>query len=105
MDKKDSIVINGGFKYSKDNIKEIMEGLNFGKVPMQGFYDDLLKIKTKIEKFYDDNIFYLGYILNDAPYYGWEAENLKEMRDIDEEICTKFKEIYAIVLKGLGYEE
>ncbi len=103
MDKENSIVIDGGFKYSKDSINKIMEGLNFNKVPMQGFYDNLLRIKTEIEKFYDDNIFWLGYILNDAPYHGWNAENLSEMREIDREICKKFKEIYAIILKGLGY--
>lgn len=90
------------FDYSKDDIEEIKNNFAFSKVPMAGFYKDLLRLKEKIEMLYDENVFYLGYPLDDAPFHGWSGEDLKEMRQIDREICKRFEEIYAIILCGLG---
>lgn len=94
--------IQGNFKYSESEIANIKESFDISKVPMEGFYKDLLKLKAELEKIYDKNVFYLGYSLDDAPYHGWSGENLKGMREIDREICKRFKEVYAIILCGLG---
>lgn len=94
--------INGNLKYSKNDIEELKNQFNYPKVKMEGFYKDLIKLKSEIEKVYDENVFYLGYSLDDAPYHGWCGESLKEMREIDREICKKFHEIYAIILCGVG---
>lgn len=90
------------FDYSKEEIEELKNQFGFSKVSMQGFYDDLAKLKEKIEELYNDNVFYLGCPLEDAPYHGWTGDTLKEMREIDGEVCKRFKEIYAIILCGLG---
>lgn len=97
-------VIHGNLKYSEDSIKEIKKNMKYSKATMTGYYENLVKLKTEIEKFYDTNIFYLGYGLDEAGYHGWDSEHLKDMRNIDHEICQKFKEIYAIILCGIGEE-
>lgn len=89
-------------KYSMETINDIKSNLPYSKVPMKGFYDDLLRLKEEVEKLYDKDVFYLGYSLSEAPYHGWSGENLKEMREIDREIVKRFHEIYAIILSGLG---
>lgn len=94
--------VNGNFKYSTKNIEEYKKEFNYSKVKMSGFYNDLVKLKSGIEKLYDESVFYMGYGLDDAPYHGWGGENLKEMREIDKEICKRFYEIYAIILCGIG---
>jgi hypothetical protein len=98
-------MINGNLKYSENTILDIKKNMNFSKVTMSGFYSDLGKLKIALEKLYDDNIFHLGYGLCDAPFHGWSGEYLKNMREIDREICLRFKEIYAITLCGLGLEK
>lgn len=85
----------------KESIREIKKALPYSKVSMKGFYEDLVKIKQKVEILYDEDIFFLGYPLDDAPFHGWDGEKIKEMRKIDKEICKKFEEIYAIILCGL----
>ena len=73
---------------------------------MQGVYRDLQKLKPVIEKIYDDYIFYLNYWKNDAPYHGWlwdeDDGRLENQAKITDEITEKFKEIYALILAGLG---
>lgn len=97
-------VIHGSLKYSEDSIKEIKKDMKYSKATMTGYYENLVKLKTKTEEFYDANIFYLGYELGEAGYHGWDYEHLKDMKDIDNDICQKFKEIYAIILCGIGEE-
>lgn len=94
--------INTIFKYQTKEIKELKDRFNYSKVKMSGFYKDLVKLKSEIEKFYDDNVFYLGYSLDDAPFHGWEGKELEEMKEIDREIHNRFLEIYAIILCGIG---
>jgi hypothetical protein len=96
--------IKGSLSYSKDTIQKIKNDMSYEKATMSGFYNDLLKLKTNLEKFYDKHLFYLGYSLSDAPYHGWSGEFLNPMSKIDQEISKRFKEIYAIVLCGLGEE-
>ena len=85
-------IIKGKLEYSRDTIDKMKNDFNFSKAPMKGFYEDLLKLKTKIEEFYDENLFYMGYSLDDAPYHGWNGDSLKEMKEIDREICKRFYE-------------
>ena len=94
--------IQGNFKYSENDIMNIKESFNISKVPMDGFYKDLLKLKVQIEKLYDENVFYLGHPLDDASYHGWSKESLDGMKEINNEICKRFKEVYSIILCGLG---
>ena len=100
---EDDGVIEGDLKYSRDKIYEMVGKLDYEKVSMAGFYSDLEKLKAEMERFYDKHVFYLGYSLSDAPYHGWSGDELKEMRQINKEICDKVKEMYAVILKGLGY--
>ena len=73
---------------------------------MQGVYRDLQKLKPLIEKFYDDYIFYLSYWESEAPYHSWDWSEddgrLENQAKITDEITEKFKEIYALILAGLG---
>lgn len=94
--------IKGKFLYSKDEIIKAKEDFGFSKARMSGFYNDLKTLKPEIEKIYDNHVFNLGYGLDDAPYHGWDGENLKGMREIDREICKRFQEIYAIILCGIS---
>ena len=94
------------FKYSADSINQIIENNKLNQVCMQGVYRDLQKLKPVIEKIYDDYIFYLNYWENDAPYHGWlwdeDDGRLENQAKITDEITEKFKEIYALILAGLG---
>jgi hypothetical protein len=97
-------MINGNLKNCEEDIRKIKNDMNFSKATMQGFNNDLSKLKTKLEEFYDNNILYLGRGLDDAGYHGWSKDSIKEMNKVDDEICKKFKELYAVVLCGLGEE-
>ena len=94
------------FKYSADSINQIIDNNKLNQVCMQGVYRDLQKLKPVIEKIYDDYIFYLNYWKNDAPYHGWlwdeDDGRLENQAKITDEITEKFKEIYALILVGLG---
>lgn len=100
---EDDGITNGKLKYSRDKIYELVDKLDYEEASMAGFHEDLERLKAETEKFYDDFVFYLGHSLSDAPYHGWTGEELKEMRQIDKEICDKVKEMYAVILKGLGH--
>ncbi len=99
---EDDGIIKGNFKYSKDSIMKAKQEFDFSKAPMKGFYEDLVNLKSNLEDFYDKNVFYLGYLLDEAPYHGWAGDELKKMKEIDREICKRFNEIYAIILRGIG---
>ena len=64
------------------------------------------KLKPLIEKFYDDYIFYLDYWKNDASYHGWDWSEddgrMENQATITDRITEKFKEIYSLILAGLG---
>ena len=94
------------FEYSADSINQIIDDDKLNQVCMQGVYRDLQKLKPLIEKFYDDYIFYLSYWENEAPYHGWDWSEddgrLENQAKITDEITEKFKEIYALILAGLG---
>ena len=94
------------FNYSNKKINEMISASGLQKVAMSGVYKDLEKLKPLIEEFYDTHIFYLTYFLSDAPYHGWDrqSEQMKNMEAITEGITQKFKEIYALILAGLGEE-
>lgn len=97
--------INGYFKYSKDELTEMKEEFGFSEARMSGFYSNLVTLKAKVEEIYDKHVFDLGHGLDDAPYHGWSKESLEGMWEMQEEIWKRFKEIYAIILCGIGYEE
>ena len=94
------------FKYSADSINQIIENNKLNQVCMQGVYRDLQKLKPVIEKNYDKNIYYKKKRKNDAPYHGWlwdeDDGRLENQAKITDEITEKFKEIYALILAGLG---
>jgi hypothetical protein len=92
------------FNYSKDEINNYITKNNIKKVAMLGVYKDLEKLKPIIEKLYTDNIFYLSYWLNDAPYHCWDKSSVEcvNMKNITDGITDKVKEIYALILGGLG---
>ena len=94
------------FKYSADSINQIIDDNELNQVCMQGVYRDLQKLKPLIEKFYDDYIFYLSYWESEAPYHGcdWSEDDgrLENQAKITDGITEKFKEIYALILAGLG---
>ena len=90
--------------YSKEQINKIIEDSGLAKVAMRGVHSDLTKLKPLIEDFYDKHIFYLSYWENDAPYFGWDLSTgtAKNMAEITDGITQRFKEIYALILAGLG---
>ena len=92
------------FNYSKDKINQAIQESGLQKVAMAGVYSDLRELKTIIENLYNDHIFYLSYWENDAPYFGWDAssDSYKNMVAITDGITNKVKEIYALILAGLG---
>jgi hypothetical protein len=99
------------YQYSKKDIETMMRRFKnegAGKVALQGVYDNLLNLKTEIEKFYDAFIFYLDYWKTDAPFFGFCKDTHKEAFDrtdyITREITKRFLEIYALILIGLGEE-
>ena len=90
--------------YSKEQINKIIEDSGLAKVAMAGVHSDLTKLKPLIEDFYDKHIFCLSYWESDAPYFGWDLSTgaAKNMAEITDGITQKFKEIYALILAGLG---
>lgn len=94
--------------FSSSEQKEIMQLVqyyrNIGKyekVPIVGMRKDLFDLKVKLEDLYED-IFDMGYPLMDAPYHGWSGETLTKMYDIHDRIESLARELYAVVLVGLG---
>lgn len=96
------------FFYSREKLKKIIKENNLSPVAMKGVAQDLQKLKPIIEKFYDENIFYLSYWKNDAMYHGWnwikDKQTLENQAKITDGITQKFLEIYALILAGLGEE-
>lgn len=90
--------------YSKEQINKMIEDSGLAKVTMSGVHSDLTKLKPLIEDFYDKYIFYLSYWEDDAPYFGWDLSTgkAKNMAEITDGITQRFKEIYALILAGLG---
>lgn len=90
--------------YSKEQINKIIKDSGLAKVTMAGVHSDLTKLKPLIEDFYDKHIFYLSYWESDAPYFGWDLSTgaAKNMAEITDGITQRFKEIYALILAGLG---
>lgn len=93
------------FVYSKDEINAMIDEYvekGMQKAKMVGVRGDLEELKPVIEEIYEKNIFYLSYFASDAPYFGWTGEELSTMLQITDGITQKFKEIYALILCGLG---
>lgn len=94
------------FRYSASQINDIIKHLELSPVCMVGVKNYLQKLKSVIEKVYDENIFYLTYWETDAPYFGWlwseDDGSMENQKRITEGITEKFKEIYALILAGLG---
>ena len=92
------------FKYSSKKINEMVEASGLKEVNMFGVHEDLEKLKPIIEELYDNHIFYLSYWENDAPYFGWDpsSDRYKNMAAITDGITDKIREIYALILAGLG---
>lgn len=93
------------FTYSKGEINAMIDEYiekGMQRAKMVGVHDDLAKLKPVIEEIYEKNIFYLSYFATDGPYFGWTGKELFHMLQITDRITQKFKEIYALILCGLG---
>ena len=94
------------FIYSAETINKMIEDSGCEKATMQGVHDDLIRLKPLIEKFYDKYIFYLSYWESECGFHGWEWSKddgtMANMAKITDRIMTKFEEIYALILAGLG---
>lgn len=94
------------FAYSAKTINEMIIDSNIQKIEITGVYNNLKKLKTSVEELYDNDIFWFGYCLDEAPHFGrsWSNDmvNLKNIKSIDDGINQKIKEIYALILAGLG---
>ena len=93
------------FIYSKDEINAMIDEYiekGMQRAKMMGVHDDLARLKPVIEKIYEEDIFYLSYFATDAAYMGWTSKALSPMLQITDGITQKFKEIYALILCGLG---
>lgn len=94
------------FKYSAEEINKMINENRCQKVAMYGMRRDLEKLKPIIEKIYDENIFYISYWKDDCPFHGWEWSKddgtMANMAKITDGIKYKFKEIYSLILAGLG---
>lgn len=94
--------------FSSSEQKEIIQLVQYyrnicryEKVPMVGMRKDLFGLKVKLEDLYE-YIFDMGYPLMDAPYHGWYGDALTKMYDIQNRIESLARELYAVVLVGLG---
>ena len=94
------------FIYSGKEINKIIEESNLQKALMKGVIDDLIKLKPIIEKLYHNEIFYLNYWASECTYFGydWSKDDgsMKSQYEITNGITQKFREIYALILAGLG---
>lgn len=76
------------------------------KVSMYGVMSDCEKLKPIIEELYNKHIFYLSYWESEAPFHGWswseDDGTMANMAKITDGITERFKEIYALILSGLG---
>ena len=94
------------FVHSAEKINKIIKDNDLKKVCMQGPYNDLKKLKPIVEDVYDNYVFWLDSWKSDCFYMGWDREKDKEILDAQEAltkgITEKFKEIYALILAGLG---
>ena len=93
------------FTYSKGEINAMIDEYiekGMQRAKMVGVHGDLAELKPVIEEIYEKNIFYLSYFATDGPYFGWTGKELFSMLQITDGITQKFKEIYALILCGLG---
>jgi len=67
---KSCLTKHGNFEYSHEEINKLIEEYDLRPVPMVGLFNELVDLKTKLEEFYEKNIFYLDYWQSEAPYHG-----------------------------------
>ena len=94
------------FIYSAETINKLIDEYNCKPATMTGVHNDLVKLKPLIEEFYDKYIFYLSYWKSECGWHGWEWSKddgtMANMAKITDGITDKFREIYALILAGLG---
>lgn len=94
------------FIYSGKEINKIIEEINLQKAFMKGVVNDLIRLKPIIEKLYRDEVFHLNYWASECAYFGydWSKDDgsMKSQYEITNGITQKFREIYALILAGLG---
>lgn len=99
------------FGFARKQINELMTKFRIDNdlrpACMVGFHKDLKNMKERIEKDYVDNIFYLDYWEGDCGYFGWDWSKddgrLESQKYITEGIISRYLEMYALILLGLGY--
>ena len=94
------------FEFSKDEINNRVEELNLKPAIMAMVKHDLEKLKPIIEKFYGKYVFYSSWWASDCSNYGWDWNKddgtMEDMKKVTDGITDKFKEIYTLILAGLG---
>ena len=102
----DEALKDNDFKYSWKDINKIIDERKLTKVIMLGVKEDLEKLKDEIEQIYTHRVFYLSYWESECPFHGWswskDDGSMRNMATITDDITTKFEEIYALILSGLG---
>ena len=102
----DEALKDNDFKYSWKDINKIIDERKLTKATMLGVKEDLAKLKDEIEQLYLHRVFYLSYWKSECVYHGWDWSkddgSMKNMATITDDITTKFHEIYALILSGLG---
>lgn len=100
------MLMENDFYYMEEKINKIIKENNMQKAFMKGVIDDLTELKPIIEKLYHDKIYYLNYWASECTYFGydWSKDDgsLKSQYEITNGITQRFREIYALIIAGLG---
>lgn len=98
--------MDNAFRHSADKINQMIDEQNVRPVCMNGVRKDLETLKPLIEQLYNDHVFYLSCWISECGFHGWSWDKdngrLTEQEAITDGITEKFKEIYALILAGLG---
>ena len=82
--------------------KELREN-GMDKAAMSGVHDSLIRLKKMIEDAGEEQ--FHGFYLDDAPFFGWSGEPLRNMYNIGDEINENLLRTYAVIMVGLGETE
>lgn len=82
-------------KYHK---KDFANMERYKKVRMSGIYDQLGKIAKAIDEIHHE----ASYMTYDIEWHGWSKAEAENMHKIEDDICSKLREIYYICLQGRG---
>ena len=85
-------------KYHQDKINEIKSSCGIKPINMVGAHKTLSKVKSMVEKVYDE-VSYLSY---DIEYHGWSGEAAANIRKAEKDVVAALDHLYALCLAALG---